>query len=385
MNFILDIFRDALMITSFVMVIMLILEYVNVKSKGNWSNFLKRSWILQLLFAGFLGATPGCLGSYAVVSLYTHNILNFSALLTAMIATFGDEALIIFSQNPETALKLTILLLSIGLAAGAIIKFTPLGKMLSKPIRDFHFQIHHDHAECHIHSKSSLINNFKKISFQRAILLFGLLVFMFGLISDHMNHNHSYFSSTGIMPKQENCAEHNHEKIVLKDNHEQEHICEDHNQTANNQENKEAIHKHEGIDWIKITSIVGILIALFIICIVPDHFLEEHLWGHIIKKHFLKILLWSLGALIVIHLLLDNINILEWVKNNHFIILIIALLIGIIPESGPHIFFFSLYISGAVPFSILLANSIVQDGHGALPLLAESKKSFLILKLVKLI
>jgi hypothetical protein len=42
-------------------------------------------------------------------------------------------------------------------------------------------------------------------------------------------------------------------------------------------------------------------------------------------------------------------------------------------------------MSGVIPFTILLANSVVQDGHGALPLLAESKKSFLLLKLVKFV
>jgi len=33
-----------------------------------------------------------------------------------------------------------------------------------------------------------------------------------------------------------------------------------------------------------------------------------------------------------------------------------------------------------LPLSILLANSIVQDGHGSLPLLAETRKGFFIIK-----
>ena len=56
-----------------------------------------------------------------------------------------------------------------------------------------------------------------------------------------------------------------------------------------------------------------------------------------------------------------------------------------IPESGPHLIFVTLFVSGAIPFSILMASSIVQDGHGAIPLLALSKKSFLILKLINLV
>ena len=60
--------------------------------------------------------------------------------------------------------------------------------------------------------------------------------------------------------------------------------------------------------------------------------------------------------------------------------LVIAVLIGIIPESGPHLLFLTLFINGTIPFSILIASSIVQDGHGALPLLAESRKSFIYMK-----
>ncbi|MGA2326005.1 MAG: putative manganese transporter [Bryobacteraceae bacterium] len=50
---------------------------------------------------------------------------------------------------------------------------------------------------------------------------------------------------------------------------------------------------------------------------------------------------------------------------------------GLIPESGPHLIFVTLYAKGAIPFGILLANSVVQDGHGMLPLLADFRRDFL--------
>jgi hypothetical protein len=65
--------------------------------------------------------------------------------------------------------------------------------------------------------------------------------------------------------------------------------------------------------------------------------------------------------------------------------LVIAILVGLIPESGPHIVFISLFLSGSIPFSILLANSLVQDGHGGLPLFAEAKRTFVFIKLLKLL
>ena len=60
-------------------------------------------------------------------------------------------------------------------------------------------------------------------------------------------------------------------------------------------------------------------------------------------------------------------------------------LIGIIPESGPHLLFVTLFAAGAVPFSVLLASSISQDGHAGLPLLAETKRGFLKVKLINVV
>jgi hypothetical protein len=68
-----------------------------------------------------------------------------------------------------------------------------------------------------------------------------------------------------------------------------------------------------------------------------------------------------------------------------YVVLLVAVLIGFIPESGPHLIFVTLFAQGSIPFSILLASSISQDGHGMLPLLAESKRSFLAVKIVNMI
>jgi hypothetical protein len=71
-----------------------------------------------------------------------------------------------------------------------------------------------------------------------------------------------------------------------------------------------------------------------------------------------------------------------WVRENRIYALAMAILIGLIPESGPHIVFITLFANGSIPFSVLLANSIVQEGHAGLPLLAESKRGFLWMKAI---
>ena len=53
---------------------------------------------------------------------------------------------------------------------------------------------------------------------------------------------------------------------------------------------------------------------------------------------------------------------------------------GVIPESGPHLVFVTLFSQGLLPFSVLAASSAVQDGHGMLRLLAESRWAFVKVK-----
>ena len=66
-------------------------------------------------------------------------------------------------------------------------------------------------------------------------------------------------------------------------------------------------------------------------------------------------------------------------------ILLVACLIGLIPESGPHLLFLTLFVENIIPFSTFLASSIVQDGHGMLPLLAKSRRDFLKVKAINLL
>jgi hypothetical protein len=47
--------------------------------------------------------------------------------------------------------------------------------------------------------------------------------------------------------------------------------------------------------------------------------------------------------------------------------------------------FVTLYAAGVIPLPVLLASSISQDGHASLPLIAESRKSFLWAKAINCI
>jgi hypothetical protein len=116
------------------------------------------------------------------------------------------------------------------------------------------------------------------------------------------------------------------------------------------------------------------------------HFIIAHLWGHVIKKHFLQIFLWTLGTLYLFEFLLYYFDLETWLHSDPshiFYMLLIAVAIGWIPQSGPHFIFAQMWMSSVVPFGIFFANAIVQDGHTSLILLAESRKQFLWLKVIK--
>ena len=84
--------------------------------------------------------------------------------------------------------------------------------------------------------------------------------------------------------------------------------------------------------------------------------------------------------MIVIEYGMTLINLKSITSEYTFLLLILSALIGLIPESGPHLIFVMLFANGFIPFSVLLTSSIVQDGHGMLPMLSYSVKDSVLIK-----
>ena len=126
------------------------------------------------------------------------------------------------------------------------------------------------------------------------------------------------------------------------------------------------------------------IITLFFTAVANEHFIKEHIWKHVIKRHMVSIFLWTFGTLLICNIGMQYLDVAHWINNNMAFVILFAVLVGIIPESGPHLVFVTLFAQGVLPFYVLLVNSIVQDGHSALPLLAESKMSFAKAKLINI-
>jgi hypothetical protein len=325
---ILDVLKHAILITSFIFVMMLLIEYINVQTHGSWQNKLKKTKFGQYALGVFLGAIPGCLGAFTVVSLYSHGVVSFGALVATMIATSGDESYVMLSLFPLKAILLIATISTIGFLVGYLTDkfYKNQEKLIEKIVHPL--QLHEEELGDQ-HPKGYILKQLKKITIERVLLLSILSLFL---------------------------------TLILLG----------------------TIEPYEW-NWVRITLLAGTLFALFVVITVPDHFLEKHLWEHVLKRHLLRIFLWTFGALLVIHILGNYIDVEVWIQTNMYIVLIIAVLLGIIPESGPHLVFVTLFASGTIPFGILLASSISQDGHGALPLLAVSNRAFITLKVINII
>ncbi len=328
MSAVISVAKHALMITGFVAVMMLVIEYVNVLTQGKWQEQLSRRRWGQYLLAAFLGATPGCLGAFAVVAMYSHRSLSLGAVVAAMIATSGDEAFVMFALIPKTALVMTGVLFVIGFLVGALTDAV-LGRRVTDRLScKADFSIHED-EHCRCFPRDQLISQWKHCTPARGILAASLALFLLALL----------FGQLG--PSRWN--------------------------------------------WIQISLVLVSSAALFIVATVPDHFLDDHLWKHVVRGHVPRVFLWTLGALLILHLFVDRWDMGEFIEKGRWFVLAAAGLIGLVPESGPHLIFVTMFTKGLIPFSVLLASSIVQDGHGMLPLLAHSRRAFFAIKLINLL
>lgn len=260
MNILLTVLAESSKVTLFVFVMMIAVDFINVKSKGRLDILLKTGgkW-KQYVVASLLGAAPGCLGSFAGVSLYIHGMISIGALTGLMFATAGDEQFIMLAMFPETA-----------------------------------------------------------------IVMFAIL-FVLGIIVGYM---------TDYLVKRFNIK-----------------TCTD------------CVYEqyHPGSEGYK-------------------HYLTDHVWKHIIKGHLVRVFLWTFGALTIVEFGMNFFDLQSITSEYTFLLLILGAVIGLIPESGPHLIFVMLFSKGLIPFSVLFTSSIIQDGHGMLPMLSYSVRDSIMIK-----
>ena len=110
------------------------------------------------------------------------------------------------------------------------------------------------------------------------------------------------------------------------------------------------------------------------------HFLSDHVWGHIARRHLPRLFAWILGMILLLDLAGGWLKAEALAPAGSLALLLAAALVGLLPTSGPHLAFVLMFAKHQAPFSVLLTNSLVQDGHGLLPLLHHTRRDAIYLK-----
>jgi hypothetical protein len=242
-----------------------------------------------------------------------------------MIATTGDESFVMLAMIPKQAVVLHAILFIVGLSAGVLTDTVAGWRTARLPATCEGLEIHLE-EECDCLPRGRVLEQLRQCSAARGTLGVALGLFIIAIATGQVGP--------------------------------------------------------PAWDWIRVTLVTASVGALFVVLTVPDHFLETHLWQHVARAHIPRVFLWTLGALLAMHFLTKVYHLEGTIQRGKWLVLVVACLVGLIPESGPHLIFVTLYAQGAVPLSILLASSIVQDGHGMLPMLAHSRRDFAIVKAI---
>jgi hypothetical protein len=247
-----------------------------------------------------------------------------------MIATSGDEEFVMLALVPRQAILIFGICFAVGVLVGALVDSLASRRLRVDPLCCDGLEVH-ERVEGTALDRAQIKRQWKDCTAARGVLAVSLVLLMAGVVSGQIDPG--------------------------------------------------------GWSSVRVMLLVASAIALFIVATVSDHFLDEHLWRHVAKRHLPGIFLWTLGALVAMYLLLDraHFDAAGAVERGKWIVLAAACLIGLIPESGPHLVFVMLFARGEIPFSILLASSIVQDGHGMLPMLAQSRRTFVTVKAINFV
>jgi len=271
----LDILIESVKITLLVFVFMLVVELLELRVGGFLKRHITGNRWLQYLLGAVLGLVPGCNDAFIMVTFYMSGIVTFGALVSVMVATFGDEAFVLISYLGDPTMS---------------------------------------------------------VDRGRVAALLGVL-FVAALAGGALA---DWLARRFRLPLAAKCEIPHHDEF-------------------------QAQHFRWG------------------------HFFTEHAYRHVFLKHIPTLFLWMFGSLLALHVLNIHLPLSRFIEGSPAVMILTGAVVGLLPFSGPHLVFITLFVKGTIPLSVVVANSIVQDGHGLLPLLSYSLADGIKIKLFKLV
>ena len=297
-----------------------LLVFVLLEKKNfNIQSYIQKNQQLEIPISAFLGAIPGCGGAIMVMSLFTRGVVSFGAVLATLISTMGDAAFLLLATKPQAALIILPVTFCKVIVSGYLVKPFTKNFLQKKINRDF------------------LITELPKNKTSNKFYLIWFFFLIPGL-------------ALGIM----------------------------------NALNIETSYLVSDIDIIQFISFLLALYCVFLWVLNP---LTDIQMASIHENSFRKVVdttcfvtVWVIISFVIYELI--NIStqgaIFESLKYFGPFIPLMAIIIGFIPGCGPQIMITSMYVSGQLPMSAQIGNSISNDGDALFPAIAISAKAAII-------
>jgi hypothetical protein len=280
--------------------------------------------------AAFMGALPGCGGAIIVMTQYVSGRLGFGSMVAVLTSTMGDAAFLLIAREPQTALLVYVISLTVGIISGFVVEAIHGKDFLRKKIE----------------SEEDFRGSAEKPGVLGFLTLPWLILMLPGLALGAANalqvDANTWFGSWGAYDP------------VLWLGFAGAYLCI----------SMWALNPNSGPS---ITNLSG--------KIVDTQGWGIHLERVIIDTNFVTV--WVVMAFLVFDLSIlwsgfDLKSVFEvWTP----FVPLVAVLIGFIPGCGPQILVTTFYLNGYIPLSAQLGNAISNDGDALFPAIALAPKT----------
>lgn len=282
---------------------------------------------MQVLIASLLGALPGCGGAIVVVTQFTRGYASFGSFIAVLVSTMGDAAFLLIAREPTTALLVFAISLTAGTITGIIVDLIH-GRDFMAMERDDNppeaiIKTSHDH--------SPRLN-----STQAIWMMFASIGLVFGFADAFQLDANQWFGSFG---------------------------------------------ERDPVLWF---GFLGAGLSLLIwsteraghSTLGADTLPGDPILPRVVSDTTF-VTSWVVMAFLIYELAVTfaGLDVSSLFGSWQILIPVVAILIGFIPGCGPQIVVTAIYLSGAIPFSALIANAIANDGDALFPALALAPKA----------
>ena len=289
------------------------------KRNFNLQRFIEKNKNYEIPTSAFLGVIPGCGGAIMVMSLYTRGVVSFGSVLAALIATMGDAAFLLIASKPQAALVILPVTFLTGIVFGYLVK--PFTKNFMNKVS----------------LKKDLNKNLPKNKIPKNFYSFWLICLIPGILLGVLNAFQIEISFYIF-----------------------------------------------GIDLIHSFSFI---LAMYCILLWVFNPLTDIQMASIHENSLRRVAdttcfvtVWVIIAFVTYELIDLSTKGLIFDSLKYFgpFIPLMAIIIGFIPGCGPQIMITSMYVSGQIPMSAQIGNSISNDGDALFPAIAISAKAAII-------